>query len=351
MNLQRKRSMQPDRRLLCWLALLLCFSWGQASAQSPQSLVWLTAVRLSAGMVMDPMMPLAGCEVAARQAIAQRQEAMGERLRSEAGQWSLHPLSMPASATHSAALTALMQAPLWVVDEKGSRPVQLTQLVGALVLSNGPCLHLSNFELPQMRRFNLADDADLLISTRPLSSSTRLVRARQPTHQAFANNEFNPRLERPLAAWFSSQAELMQAFAKDLPKPNDAADREICIASHQAFNATLDGALRPLISLRVQWCECAQREAGVCRRLNDPRGKLAQWLAVVERRTGAIWHSTVGGADDLQFMSVIALATGGDLKEDVIWLLEERAQGVQSSVLMREDRQLKRQMISSYSGL
>lgn len=351
MNHQITRSLASTGMMICWLALLVCLSLRQASAQSPQSAAWFTAVRLSAGMVMDPMMPLANCESAARQAISLRHEAISERIRSEAGQWPLHPLSMPASPTHSAALTALMQAPLWVIDEKGSRPVQLTQLVGAMVLSNGPCLHLSNFELPQLRRFTLADDADLLISTRPLSASTRLVRARQPTHQAFANNEFNPRLERPLAAWFSSQPELMQALAKDMPKPNDTADRELCVPSHQPFNATLDGALRPLISLRVQWCECTQREAGVCRKLSDPRGKLPQWLAVAERRTGVIWHSTVGGANELQFMSVIALATGGDLKDDVIWLLEERAQGVQSAVLLRDGKQLKRQVISTYSGL
>lgn len=300
---------------------------------------------------MDPMMPLSACERADRLAIAQQHDALSERLRFEAGQWALHPLSLTSSSTHTFAVTALMQAPMWVVDEKGSRPVQFTKSVGAMVFSNGPCLHLSNFELPQVRRFVLVDDADLLISTRPLSSNTRLVRAKQPTHQAFANYEVNPRLERPLAAWFSSQPELMQALANDLPKPNDATDRVLCIPSHQPFSATLQGALRPLISLRVQWCECAQRDADVCRKLNDPRGKQAQWLAVVERKTGAIWYSAVGGVDDLQFMSVIALATGGDLKEDLIWLLEERARGVQSSVLLREGRQLKRQLISTYSGL
>lgn len=329
--------------------VLLCL--GAGSAQAQQSAAWFTAVRVAAGIVMDPMMPLADCERSARQAIAQRQQAVGERLRSEPGQWPLHPLSMPASSTHAAAVSALMQKPMWLVDEKGSKPVQLTQLAGALVLSNGPCLHLSNFELPQLRRFALAEDADLLISMRPLSASTRLVRARQPAHHIFASSETNLRLERPLAAWFVSQPELMQAFAKELPKPQDSTDRELCIPSHQPFSATLDGVLRPLISLRVQWCECALREAGVCRKLSDPRGKQTQWLAVAERRTGAIWHSTVGRADELQFLSVIALATGGDLKEDVIWLLEERAEGVQSSIMLREGGQLKRQVISSYSGL
>lgn len=330
---------------------VLCLSAGQTLAQSFQMSTWYSAVRLPLGIVMDPMMPLAACETAARQAIALRHEAMADRLKAEPGQWPLHPLSMPASATHSAALTALMQSPVWAVDEKGSRPVQLMHLAGALVLSNGPCLHLSNFELSQVRRFVLADDADVLISTRPLSANTRLVRARQATHQAFSNNEFNPRLERPLTAWLATQAEVMLVLSQDFPKPADALDREMCIPSHQPFNATLDGALRPLISLRVQWCECAERQAGVCRKLIDPRGKQAQWLAVVERRTGAIWHSRVSQAGSLQFMSVIALATGGDLKEDLIWLLDEYPQGVQSSVLQREGKQLKRQAISTYSGL
>lgn len=335
----------------CFALILFLGVTRPVNAQSPLISPWYTAARLPSGVVMDPMMPLAACEVQAGRAMAQRQEAMAERLRADPGYWPLHPLSIPKSATHSAALMALMQAPMWLVEEKGSRPVQLTQLTGAVVMSNGPCLHLSNFELPQARRFALTDDSDVLISTRPLSANTRLVRARQAPHQAFASNETPVRLERPLAAWFSTQPELMQAFSKDVPKPNDALDREICIPSHQPFSATLDGALRPLLSLRLQWCECEQREAGVCRKMADPRGKQAQWLAVVERRTGAIWHSSVSKADGLQFMSVIALATGGDLKDDVIWLLEEHAQGVQSSVLLREGRQLKRQAISTYSGL
>jgi hypothetical protein len=334
------------------LALMWLFLGAvQAMAQSPAISAWYTAVRLPAGIVMDPLMPLAACDAQAEKAISQRQEAMAERLKTEPGLWPLHPMAQPSSASQTAALNSLMQTPMWLVEEKGSRPVQLTHWVGAMVLSNGPCLHLSNFELPQARRFVLADDSDVLISTRPLSANTRLVRARQSPHQAFASNESPVRLERPLAAWFATQPALMQSLSKELPKPSDALDRELCIPSHQPFNASIDGALRPLLSLRVQWCECAQREAGVCRKLVDPRGKQAQWLAVVERRNGMIWHSSVSKADGLQFMSVIALATGGDLKEDLIWLLEEHAQGVQSSVLLREGSLLKRQAISTYSGL
>ena len=332
------------------LILAAAFSIGhQSYANDVSASQWYSAVRLEAGLVLDPRMPLAQCDSDAMAVIAQNR-ATQRATADEQDSWTLHALTSTKSSTNSFALDALRQTSMWVVEENGSRPVRLAKIAGAHVKSGGPCLHLTNFDISRTQRFKLKDDADVLISTTELSAKTRLVRAKATTQNAFFNEQYSPSLERPLAAWLVEKSGLLPTLLKDLPKPQDGVDRELCVPSHQPFNATLDGALRPLISLRVQWCECAQRVAGVCQKFNDPRGRTAQWLSVIDRRSGQNWLSFVSPPSGLQHLSVIALATGGHLKDDVIWFLEEFPNGVMSSISVRENRQLHRKHISSYSG-
>jgi hypothetical protein len=276
----------------------------------------------------------------------------------------VHPVKRPQLLGQQAALARIQSQPLWLVDERGARLIRLNHLLASYSETYAPCVHLSNFPVTEAMRVNIPDWAEVLISRQELPSGTRIVRAKNRAHNAFnekptTDSGTTPQ-ERSIAAWALEQSSLMRAFEKDVPKPEPKELYHLCVPSFQPFNASLEGKLRNMLSLRLQWCECLlaspDASAGPCTKFEYPYNNKQHWLAIVERRgssMGDIWASSLQAGDAIQFMLVEGVVTQAGSRDDMIWIKDIHYEGISTSLMQRVPKttKLRSTTISTYSGL
>jgi hypothetical protein len=380
-----QRMFQTMRRLLSTTGLLIFMAAGtfalgayaQNTVPAPKSTreaiyekiispipQWLTAYRTDAGYILDPVGELSNCPKALDDEINQRHALANGVL--DAGlqhQW-VHPVSVSLPVKQKTALTDIQKHAIWLVDESGVRNVRFSSYLARQMYSHGPCLNLSTFTVSEPKRVNISTNAEALVSTKSLPLGTRIVRARNVAHNAFNQlpaTELGTTLEeRAIAAWALAQPSLVQAFQKDLPKPEPKERYHLCVPSFQPFNASLSGQLRSMLSLRLQWCECQQTTSdavgAACVKFASPYDSNSHWLAIVERRAnsmGNIWISNMQSTDALQFMLVEGVITGRRLQDDILWIKDIHYEGLSTSLLQRlpKSTKLRSMQISSYAGL
>jgi hypothetical protein len=332
------------------------------TVKSPRN--WFSAYRTDAGYIVDPIGELAACPKALVDELSELYSTSSGALQNGLRHHWVHSVKRPQLLRQQAALARIQSQPLWMVDEKGARAIQLKHLLAKYNETYAPCVHLSNFPVTEPTRVNIPDWAEVLVSAKELPSGARIVRAKNRAHNAFnerpSTDSGTTSHERSVAAWAVEQSSLMRAFEKDVPKPEPKERYQLCVPSFQSFNASLDGQLRNMLSLRLQWCECLQASpdasAGQCTRFKYPYNNKQHWLAIVERRgswMGDIWASSLQAGDAIQFMLVEGVVTQAGSRDDMIWIKDIHYEGISTSLMQRVPKttKLRSTTISTYSGL
>ncbi len=325
---------------------------------------WFVAYRTDAGYMLDPIDEMTTCPQALEAEISQRHFTSNGALQDGLRHFWVHPVSIRLPAQQQADLARFQKKPLWLIEETGVRPIRLPNLLARSFETYGPCMHLSSFPVTEPKRVNTADFSEVIVSVKAQPAGTRIIRAINPAHNAFnqlpeTNSGTTPE-ERAIAAWVLKQPSVLKAFEKDLPKPEPKERHHLCVPSFQPFNATLDGQLRSMLSLRLQWCNCEQASSDVpnapCAKFEFPYNNKVHWLAIVERRgqsAGIVWASSLQSGDALQFMHLKGIVTRPSIGDDILWIGDIHYEGYSTSLMQRVPRatKLRSIKISSYSGL